>query len=126
MLQIAANVEHIDMSQDVLLHQLLVCICYRTINYIMADWSVLVPYVLGHLNPIVRTLPPGQTLADLYPVPVSLPPSPEPGSEEWDYPEPSPKPSPSIPTLLSEVYEIRDHLWTTRFVPRDCLKDVWE
>jgi hypothetical protein len=75
----------------------LACICYRLLDHVTAEWVVLAPEILGCLLPIVRDLPPGQTISTYYP---SFSPD-------------------DVPPLLREVYTLRAILRETWQVPTD-------
>lgn len=72
---------------------------YRLIDYITEEWLDLAPAVLGHLLPIVKDLSPGQSLIARYPTPTTVPP---------------------VPSLLFELFALRDKLRHSRSLPYDC------
>jgi hypothetical protein len=68
------------------------CMCYRLLDYLTAEWVDLAPVLLGQLLPIVRRLPPHQTLGSHYP---------------HRFPEPP------IPSLLFNIFTLREQLSQT-------------
>ncbi len=68
------------------------------LDHITAEWVVLAPDVLGCLLPIVRDLPPGQSVAMCYPSPLSK----------------------DVPILLREVFTVRAILCANWQLPGHC------
>jgi hypothetical protein len=99
---------------DPTVQRALACSCYRLLDLITAEWYYLAPELLGSLSPIVRDLPPGQTLYDTYPPPAEAP-----------LLAPAPVPAPSFaPHPLPELFELRAALRRTADIPSECASAV--
>jgi hypothetical protein len=104
-------------GSDANLQRALACSCYRLLDFITADWYGLVPELLGSLGPIVRDLPPGQTLSDTYPPPAAGNSSPTSPS----FLAVAPVPGLYLPPPpLAELFAVRALLRHTSDIPSEC------